>query len=96
MMVTGKGFIVAVIICFMTFSELKKKEHLARIFIHLKLYSTVFLTEDTCMCLIFCSVDSVAYQGLSRLTLSGLLNALDGVASAEARIIFMTTNYVDR
>jgi len=48
------------------------------------------------MCLIFCSVDSVAYQGLSRLTLSGLLNALDGVASAEARIIFMTTNYVDR
>ncbi|XP_052769005.1 mitochondrial chaperone BCS1-like [Mya arenaria] len=40
--------------------------------------------------------NSVAYQGLSRLTLSGLLNALDGVASAEARIIFMTTNYVER
>ncbi|KAL4238280.1 mitochondrial chaperone [Mactra antiquata] len=40
--------------------------------------------------------NSVAYQGMSRLTLSGLLNALDGVASAEARIIFMTTNYVDR
>lgn len=39
---------------------------------------------------------NVAYQGLSRLTLSGLLNALDGVASAEARIIFMTTNYVER
>ena len=39
---------------------------------------------------------AVAYQGMSRLTLSGLLNALDGVASAEARIIFMTTNYVDR
>lgn len=38
----------------------------------------------------------VAYQGMSRLTLSGLLNALDGVASAEARIIFMTTNYVER
>ncbi|XP_052269172.1 mitochondrial chaperone BCS1-like isoform X2 [Dreissena polymorpha] len=42
------------------------------------------------------SENSVAYQGMSRLTLSGLLNALDGVASAEARIIFMTTNYVDR
>ena len=40
--------------------------------------------------------DPIAYQGLSRLTLSGLLNALDGVASAEARVIFMTTNYVDR
>ncbi len=27
---------------------------------------------------------------------SGLLNAIDGVASADARILFMTTNYVDR
>jgi chaperone BCS1 len=31
-----------------------------------------------------------------RLTFSGLLNAIDGVASAEERIIFMTTNYRDR
>ncbi|KAL3874654.1 hypothetical protein ACJMK2_037636 [Sinanodonta woodiana] len=38
----------------------------------------------------------VAYQGMGRLTLSGLLNALDGVASAEARLIFMTTNFIDR
>lgn len=37
-----------------------------------------------------------AYDGLSRLTLSGLLNALDGVASSEARILFMTTNHIDR
>ncbi|KAK2723602.1 mitochondrial chaperone BCS1-like [Artemia franciscana] len=37
-----------------------------------------------------------AYEGLSRLTFSGLLNALDGVASTEARILFMTTNYVSR
>ncbi|KAJ7405666.1 Mitochondrial chaperone BCS1 [Pitangus sulphuratus] len=37
-----------------------------------------------------------AYQGMGRLTFSGLLNALDGVASTEARIVFMTTNYVDR
>jgi len=29
-------------------------------------------------------------------TFSGLLNALDGVASAEERIIFLTTNYVER
>ena len=29
-------------------------------------------------------------------TFSGLLNALDGVASAEERIIFMTTNHIDR
>ena len=37
-----------------------------------------------------------AYQGLNRLTFSGLLNAIDGVTSTEGRILFMTTNYVDR
>ena len=41
-------------------------------------------------------LDPVAYQGMGRLTFSGLLNALDGVASTEARIVFMTTNYLDR
>ena len=37
-----------------------------------------------------------AYDGLSRVTFSGLLNTLDGVASSEARIVFMTTNYLER
>lgn len=37
-----------------------------------------------------------AFRGLNRVTLSGLLNALDGVASSEGRIVFMTTNYLDR
>uniref|UniRef100_T1GR13 Mitochondrial chaperone BCS1 n=1 Tax=Megaselia scalaris TaxID=36166 RepID=T1GR13_MEGSC len=37
-----------------------------------------------------------AYDGLNRVTFSGLLNCLDGVASTEARIVFMTTNYLDR
>ena len=45
---------------------------------------------------LFRSTDAVAYQGMGRLTFSGLLNALDGVASAEGRIVCMTTNYVDR
>lgn len=36
------------------------------------------------------------YAGLTRITFSGFLNALDGVASSEGRILFMTTNYVDR
>jgi chaperone BCS1 len=31
-----------------------------------------------------------------KLTFSGLLNALDGVASSEERLIFMTTNHYDR
>lgn len=30
------------------------------------------------------------------LTLSGLLNGLDGVVASEERIIFMTTNHIDR
>lgn len=38
----------------------------------------------------------VQFRGLNRVTLSGLLNALDGVASSEGRIVFMTTNYLDR
>ncbi|UYV73713.1 BCS1L [Cordylochernes scorpioides] len=37
-----------------------------------------------------------AYEGLNRVTFSGLLNMLDGVASSEARIVFMTTNYPER
>jgi len=37
-----------------------------------------------------------AYKGLNRLTFSGLLNAIDGVTSSEGRIMFMTTNYIER
>lgn len=44
----------------------------------------------------FCLTDPLAYQGMGRLTFSGLLNSLDGVASSEARIVFMTTNFIDR
>jgi chaperone BCS1 len=32
-----------------------------------------------------------AYEGLNRVTMSGLLNSIDGVASSEERILFMTT-----
>lgn len=39
--------------------------------------------------------DSDGHSG-STVTFSGLLNALDGVASAEERVIFMTTNHIDR
>lgn len=34
--------------------------------------------------------------GKNHLTFSGLLNTLDGVASSEERLVFMTTNYMDR
>lgn len=40
-------------------------------------------------------VDSDGYSG-ANVTFSGLLNALDGVASAEERILFLTTNHIER
>lgn len=42
------------------------------------------------------SLETSMQHGLSRLTLSGLLNALDGVGSSEERLIFMTTNHYDK
>lgn len=39
--------------------------------------------------------DADGYQG-ANVTFSGLLNALDGVASAEERVLFLTTNHVER
>eukprot|EP01120_Amphizonella_sp_Union-15-10_P007022 TRINITY_DN232_c0_g3_i1.p1 TRINITY_DN232_c0_g3~~TRINITY_DN232_c0_g3_i1.p1 ORF type:complete len:448 (+),score=57.08 TRINITY_DN232_c0_g3_i1:50-1393(+) len=41
--------------------------------------------------------DKYNYQALpNNITFSGLLNALDGVAAGEGRILFMTTNFVER
>lgn len=39
--------------------------------------------------------DADGYRGAT-VTFSGLLNALDGVASAEERLLFLTTNHIDR
>ncbi|KAL4931159.1 bifunctional AAA family ATPase chaperone/translocase BCS1 [Aspergillus undulatus] len=39
--------------------------------------------------------DEDGYRG-ANVTFSGLLNALDGVASTEERIVFLTTNHVER
>ena len=41
------------------------------------------------------SNDADGYRG-AYVTFSGLLNAIDGVASAEERILFLTTNHIDR
>ena len=38
--------------------------------------------------------DADGYRG-ANVTFSGLLNAIDGVASAEERILFLTTNHID-
>ena len=39
--------------------------------------------------------DADGYRG-ANVTFSGLLNAVDGVGSAEERILFLTTNHIDR
>ena len=40
--------------------------------------------------------DRETSSGGSSVTLSGLLNALDGAIAGEGRLLFCTTNYVDR
>jgi SpoVK/Ycf46/Vps4 family AAA+-type ATPase len=40
--------------------------------------------------------DQPSREYQSHVTFSGLLNVLDGVASAEERILFMTTNHIER
>ena len=43
-------------------------------------------------------IDSSSFSSASRsdVTLSGLLNVLDGVSASEERLVFMTTNHLDR
>ncbi|VDQ07173.1 unnamed protein product [Trichobilharzia regenti] len=48
---------------------------------------TIILLED---------IDAAVHSRMPTLTLSGLLNALDGVTSTDGRIIFMTTNYIEK
>lgn len=44
------------------------------------------------------TTNNLAFEGSgsSKVTFRGLLNALDGVASTEGRLVFLTTNYVER
>uniref|UniRef100_A0AC34F904 Mitochondrial chaperone BCS1 n=1 Tax=Panagrolaimus sp. ES5 TaxID=591445 RepID=A0AC34F904_9BILA len=59
-------------------------------FIVLEDVDAAFISKDR-----FDNADHPAYQGLTRVTLSGLLNSIDGVASSEERILFMTTNHIE-
>ncbi|KAH0543465.1 hypothetical protein FGG08_002230 [Glutinoglossum americanum] len=60
----------------------------ARTIILLEDIDAAFTTRRT-------QTSSDGYRG-ANVTFSGLLNALDGVASAEERIVFLTTNHVHR
>ena len=57
---------------------------------------SIVLLEDIDRAFVTLPKESAAGQGFSsRVTFSGLLNALDGVAATERRIIFMTTNHIE-
>ncbi|KAH7726394.1 mitochondrial chaperone BCS1 [Aphelenchoides avenae] len=60
-------------------------------FILLEDVDAAFVSRD-----LYDNTQHKAYEGMTRVTLSGLLNAIDGVASSEERVLFLTTNYVDR
>jgi chaperone BCS1 len=51
-------------------------------------FHPLFSKSDKCLLMV------TSYQ--SAVTFSGFLNALDGVASGEERICFMTTNHIER
>jgi chaperone BCS1 len=57
---------------------------------------SVVLLEDIDAAFPSRSIDPSANSGTSSVTLSGLLNVLDGVASSEERLLFMTTNHMNR
>ncbi|KAI6172304.1 BCS1-like protein [Aphelenchoides besseyi] len=60
-------------------------------FILLEDIDAAFVSRD-----LFDNSQHRAYEGMTRVTFSGLLNAIDGVASTEERLLFMTTNHIDR
>jgi chaperone BCS1 len=57
---------------------------------------TVVLLEDVDVAFLNRKEPGADGYASASVTFSGLLNALDGVASAEERIIFLTTNHVER
>jgi len=58
---------------------------------------SIILLEDIDRAFVTLPEEHPAGKGFSsRVTFSGLLNALDGVAATERRIIFMTTNHINK
>ena len=56
--------------------------------------NSIILLEDIDS--IFVDRNSVLPTGMKKVSFSGLLNALDGIASQEGRITFMTTNHIEK
>ncbi|XP_041120256.1 mitochondrial chaperone BCS1 [Polyodon spathula] len=86
-------------ICLMSLSDRSLSDDRLNHLLSVAPEQSIILLEDVDAAFVsreLATENPAAYQGMGRLTFSGLLNALDGVASTEARIVFMTTNYIDR
>ncbi|OXB77120.1 UNVERIFIED_CONTAM: hypothetical protein H355_007767 [Colinus virginianus] len=86
-------------ICLLSLSDRSLSDDRLNYLLSVAPQQSIILLEDVDAAFIsrdLAAENPAMYQGMGRLTFSGLLNALDGVASTEARIVFMTTNYVDR
>ncbi|KAG2459015.1 BCS1 protein, partial [Polypterus senegalus] len=86
-------------ICLMSLSDRSLTDDRLNHLLSVAPQQSIILLEDIDAAFIsrdLAAENPTVYQGMGRLTFSGLLNALDGVASSEARIVFMTTNHIDR
>ncbi|XP_028663075.1 mitochondrial chaperone BCS1 isoform X1 [Erpetoichthys calabaricus] len=86
-------------ICLMSLSDRSLTDDRLNHLLSVAPQQSIILLEDIDAAFIsrdMAAENPTVYQGMGRLTFSGLLNALDGVASSEARIVFMTTNHIDR
>ncbi|MEE6488887.1 hypothetical protein FKM82_015421 [Ascaphus truei] len=86
-------------ICLMSLSDSSLSDDRLNHLLSVAPQQSIILLEDVDAAFVsrdLAKQNPTAYQGMGRLTFSGLLNALDGVASTEARIVFMTTNHIDR
>ncbi|XP_022098046.1 mitochondrial chaperone BCS1-like [Acanthaster planci] len=84
-------------ICMMNLSERSLSDDRLNHLMNVAPQQSIILLEDIDAAFVSREDSNDAkYQGMGRVTLSGLLNTLDGVASTEARIVFMTTNYIER
>lgn len=84
-------------ICMMNLSERSLSDDRLNHLMNVAPQQSIILLEDIDAAFVSREeAEDPRFQGMGRVTLSGLLNTLDGVASTEARIVFMTTNYIDR
>ncbi|KND04113.1 bifunctional AAA family ATPase chaperone/translocase BCS1 [Spizellomyces punctatus DAOM BR117] len=82
-------------ICVMNLSERgMTDDRLSHLLNHAPPRSIILLEDVDAAFINRSQTDKQGYQ--SMVTFSGLLNALDGVTSSEERVIFMTTNHVER